>query len=243
MSRIRSIKPEFPQSESMGNVSREARLAFILLWTLADDAGRLRGNSRMLASLLFPYDDDAPGLIDGWLAELEHENCIVRYRVADASYVEIVNWQQHQKIDRPSASKLPPSSDGSRVVAKAREPSSLDRKGRDQGEEGSGEVVASPSAPPAKPEARASRLPSEWTLPPDWQAWAEAERPDLDPTLEAERFRDFWVAKPGKDGRKLDWQATWRNWIRNARAGPKGFAPAPAFDREAVLAKVFNEAQ
>jgi hypothetical protein len=27
----------------------------------------------MLASLLFPYDDDAGSLIDGWLAELERE--------------------------------------------------------------------------------------------------------------------------------------------------------------------------
>ncbi|MCP4410168.1 MAG: YdaU family protein [Gammaproteobacteria bacterium] len=30
-------------------------------------------------------------------------------------------------------------------------------------------------------------------------------------------FRDYWMAKPGKDGVKLDWQATWRNWIRNSR--------------------------
>ena len=69
MARIRTIKPEFPHSESMGRVSREARLCFILLWTIADDAGRLRGNSRMLASLLYPYDDDAKKQYpDGWKA-------------------------------------------------------------------------------------------------------------------------------------------------------------------------------
>jgi hypothetical protein len=28
----------------------------------------------------------------------------------------------------------------------------------------------------------------------------------------AARFRDYWSAKPGKDGVKLDWSATWRNW-------------------------------
>ena len=27
-------------------------------------------------------------------------------------------------------------------------------------------------------------------------------------------FRDFWRAKPGKDGTKLDWSATWRVWCR-----------------------------
>lgn len=33
---------------------------------------------------------------------------------------------------------------------------------------------------------------------------------------EAMKFRDYWISKPGKDGTKLDWAATWRNWIRNA---------------------------
>ncbi len=70
MARIRTIKPEFPQSESMGAVSRDARLLFIMLFTLADDEGRLRGNSRMLASILFPYDSDAPKLTDKWVNEL-----------------------------------------------------------------------------------------------------------------------------------------------------------------------------
>jgi len=42
---------------------------------------------------------------------------------------------------------------------------------------------------------------------------------------EAERFRDYWIAKPGKDGVKLDWAATWRNWMRRF-ADEKGFAAA-----------------
>jgi len=107
MARIRSIKPEFPHSESMGRVSRDARLLFIMLWTLVDDSGVTRGNSRMLASLLFPYDDDAPSLIDGWLQELEQEECIVRYSAEGQSYLQICNWLNHQKIDKPTPSKLP----------------------------------------------------------------------------------------------------------------------------------------
>lgn len=107
MARIRTIKPEFPQSESMGNVSRDARLTFLQLWTIADDEGRLRGNSRMLASLLFPYDDDAPSLIDSWLLELENENCIIRFKYEGQSYIQICKWLIHQKIDKPSKSKIP----------------------------------------------------------------------------------------------------------------------------------------
>ena len=148
MARIRSIKPEFPHSESMGRVSRDARLTFIQLWTLADDSGRLRGNSRMLASLLFPYDDDSKDLMDGWLGELERENCIVRYSVDGTQYIQIHNWLTHQKIDKPSPSKIPPFDESSRIVAKTREMSSGDQgsgSGGDQGLEGKG---SSTSAPP-----------------------------------------------------------------------------------------------
>ena len=49
MARIRTIKPEFPQSESMGRVSRDARLLFVQLWCICDDHGRTRAASRMLA--------------------------------------------------------------------------------------------------------------------------------------------------------------------------------------------------
>src|SRR6202035_678860 len=111
MSRIRTIKPEFPQSETIGRLSRDARLLFVLLWTIADDAGRARAASRMLASLLYPYDDDAPSLIDGWLDDLEHHDCVRRYEVDGSRYLEIVNWLKHQKIDHPSASRLPPFSE------------------------------------------------------------------------------------------------------------------------------------
>lgn len=91
----------------MGRVSRDARLLFVELWTICDDSGRTRAASRMLASLLFPYDDDAPSLIDGWLGELERENCLSRYEVDGNTYLQIHNWLNHQKIDKPSASKIP----------------------------------------------------------------------------------------------------------------------------------------
>lgn len=119
MARIRTIKPEFPQSESMGKVSRDARLLFIELWTICDDSGITRAASRMLASLLFPYDDDAPGLIDGWLGELEGQGCISRYCVDGASYIKVQKWAEHQRIDKPSPSKFPPFPEASRTFPEA----------------------------------------------------------------------------------------------------------------------------
>lgn len=107
MARIRTIKPEIPHSESLGKLSRDARLTFILMWTIADDSGRLRGNSRMLASLLFPYDDDAIKKMDGWLADLAKQDCIIRYCIDGQSYIQICNWLIHQRIDKPTPSKIP----------------------------------------------------------------------------------------------------------------------------------------
>lgn len=126
MPRIRTIKPEFPQSETIGSLSRDSRLLFIQLWTIVDDSGRARAASRMLASLLYPYDDDAPSLIDGWLAELEEAECIQRYEICGSRYLEVVNWLKHQKIDKPSQSKIPPFDENSRIVANSREASATD---------------------------------------------------------------------------------------------------------------------
>jgi hypothetical protein len=85
----------------------------------------------MLASLLYPYDADAGKLMEGWLKELEDSYHIRRYAVDGHTYLEVLNWLNHQKIDRPSISKLPPFDESSRVLAK----SSVGRegKGRDQG--------------------------------------------------------------------------------------------------------------
>jgi len=151
MARIRTIKPEFPQSESMGRVSREARLCFILLWTVADDSGRLRGNSRMLASLLYPYDDDAGKHIEKWLTELTSEGCIARYEVDGMSYIQVLNWAKHQKIDKPSGAKFPAFDESSRELAKPREVSSGDQGPRTKegkGGEGTDSAVPQSATPP-----------------------------------------------------------------------------------------------
>lgn len=129
MARIRTIKPEFQNSQSMGRVSREARLTFILLWPQCDDAGRIRADSRMLASVLYPYDDDAKNMIDGWLSELEKEECITRYCVGRDEYLAITHWN-HQKIDHASPSRLPPPPEKKKTKStrKSREDDANDRE-------------------------------------------------------------------------------------------------------------------
>jgi hypothetical protein len=145
----------------MGRVSRDARLLFVLMWTLADDSGRLRGNSRILASLLFPYDDDAPIKISEWVDELAAENCITIYTIDQSTFIEIRKWLSHQKIDRPSPSKIPPPRESSRAFANPREGSAWDQdQDQDQGSRTKDQIlsVAAIAASPRKAERKKQAL-------------------------------------------------------------------------------------
>lgn len=63
---------------------------------------------------------------------------------------------------------------------------------------------------------KGSRLSIE-SLPKDWCDFCKAERPEIDPQRTFQQFRDYWIAKAGKDASKLDWLATWRWWVRNQK--------------------------
>jgi uncharacterized protein YdaU (DUF1376 family) len=69
---------------------------------------------------------------------------------------------------------------------------------------------------------RGTRLPEAWTLPTEWADEAYQYRTPNGEYLtaeevnhEADKFRDHWIAQGGSRGVKVDWRATWRNWIRN----------------------------
>lgn len=47
-------------------------------------------------------------------------------------------------------------------------------------------------------------------------AWARDRVPNVDGRVETEKFINYWQAKTGKDATKLDWVATWRNWMLTA---------------------------
>jgi hypothetical protein len=47
-------------------------------------------------------------------------------------------------------------------------------------------------------------------------AWARERVPTVDGRVETEKFVNYWRGKAGKDATKLDWPATWRNWMLNA---------------------------
>lgn len=90
------------------------------------------------------------------------------------------------------------------------------------------EPVIDPKIPPVSPQRekrlasetprRGTRLPNDWGLPGEWGRWAiqETGLPRERILMEAATFADYWQALPGAKAVKLDWEKTWRNWIRRA---------------------------
>jgi hypothetical protein len=97
--RIRTIKPELPEDEKLGECSRDARLLFILVWTICDDHGRFRAAPVYLRTRLFPYDMALPEDVDKWLGELAGIRRVKTYEVDGERYGQVVNWAKHQRVD------------------------------------------------------------------------------------------------------------------------------------------------
>lgn len=77
----------------------------------------------------------------------------------------------------------------------------------------------SPSAQPKK--SIGTRLPENFEMPDEWIRWAVNEKKELSYELiilESKKFIDYWHSAAGAKARKVDWLATWRNWIRGCRA-------------------------
>lgn len=64
----------------------------------------------------------------------------------------------------------------------------------------------------------ATRVPEDFIPSQQMRDWFAAEKLHhvVDVRTEHEKFMDYWRAEPGAKGRKLDWPATWRRWMRTA---------------------------
>jgi|tagenome__1003787_1003787.scaffolds.fasta_scaffold20485126_1 hypothetical protein len=66
----------------------------------------------------------------------------------------------------------------------------------------------------SSPVNRGERLSPDWQPSMDCVTFASARGlPAGKIDSEAEKFRNYWIAKSGQGATKLDWEATWRNWI------------------------------
>lgn len=152
-------------------------------------------------------DDDKPSLVEvekGWLihdyAEHQDTKADIEARVARNK----ANGQKGGLAKSKQVAKQPASESVSENVA---------------------ETETETHNPTAKavgrPRKRGTRLPDNW-IPSEFTIAAmRSECPTVDHKAEHRKFLDYWTAKSGKDATKLDWDATWRNWIRRAAENPR----------------------
>lgn len=89
----------------------------------------------------------------------------------------------------------------------------------------------------------ATRIPDDFSLTEDRRAVAAAERIDADRTFA--KFCDHWRAASGQNSRKVDWDATWRNWCRREADNHRPQNGSPKFEtaEERIKRKFLEGAQ
>ena len=100
------------------------------------------------------------------------------------------------------------------------------------------------TAPRGADKARGTRLPDGW-MPEgsDWELALDLCNGDAGAVDELDRFLDYWRAVPGAKGRKADWPATWRNWVRRASQTPSRKANDRPHNDAKLAAKNANYAR
>lgn len=92
--------------------------------------------------------------------------------------------------------------------------------------------------------SRGARIDPDWSPSLAERQFAKQEGlSELETNREAVRFRDYWKGRAGSGGIKLDWTATWQNWIRTS-AEKLGKIPQGSADTSAnpqFLAKSGSE--
>lgn len=235
MARIRSIHPGLFTDEDYMSLTPYAMAAWPGMWVEADDNGVFEWKPLTLKARLLPC---APVDMVQIIGEYEACGMVRRFDVEGKTYGAIRNFRKFQRPEKPKSWHPLPDDMRSHVGLSEhhRQPipdqSPTAPRKSPQMEDGGGKVEkelsdasASERAREAKPapvfvpmpanDPRGSRLSRDWQLPDDWREWAE--HLGMPPPLianEADKFRDFWIGKPGAAGRKSDWAGTWRNWCR-----------------------------
>ena len=108
MARIRTIKPEFWQDEDLAALDAETRLLAIGLLNHSDDEGYFKAHPALINAVVFPFSETSVN-IHGMLMQLSNVGYLRLFEGVDGKkYGEVVGFTKHQKVNRPSPSKIKP---------------------------------------------------------------------------------------------------------------------------------------
>lgn len=234
MARIRTISPEQWTDDRFVQMSAFARLLTIAIRNDCDDNGVFEWNPLKIKMRLFPADNVE---IEALLAEMVSHNFVFRYESDGKAFGLLRNFSKYQRPKKPTFWHPVPARCPTGYALHARSSAPVANQSPTSGElppsvsvsvtvdrsgdrRTGGEAEASSSLKQAN---RGARLLADWKPSPEDRAYAVSLGLTNVDRIAAD-FRDYWRAKPGKDGVKLDWPATWRTWCRR-EADRRGAKP------------------
>lgn len=117
MAKTRMLKPDLRTSEKVASWPVPMRYFWALLWGYVDDHGKGRDNPLLIKADTFPLDEDITGeVVDRWLWGLAEAGVVVRFTYDGTDYVQVTNWDEHQKPQHPTKDILPEWSAAGAVV-------------------------------------------------------------------------------------------------------------------------------
>jgi hypothetical protein len=109
MARKRMISPELLTSIPVASMPINTRYAFVALWMYLDDAGRGKDHPDLIRAHTWPLDPVYNSRkVKTDLDRMEERGLICRYNVDGSSFLHSPSWVEHQSINRPTTSRIPP---------------------------------------------------------------------------------------------------------------------------------------
>lgn len=100
------MKPEFWTHPLLSKLQDHSRLMAIGVLNLADDEGYFRAESALVRAALRPFDDGTEKTTEA-LRELSSIGYVTVFHHAEGGVIgKVINFRKHQKINKPSPSKL-----------------------------------------------------------------------------------------------------------------------------------------
>ncbi|GAA1765945.1 hypothetical protein [Streptomonospora arabica] len=233
MPRIRSIKPDFFKSLTIGNLSETARLTFIGLWCYADDNGVAVDDARLIRSEVWPLDE-APEILQRIrddLCEIEKAGLIVRYSYGGKPLLAMNSWYEHQKVSHPKEPRFPRPEDTPQDEQPPPDLRSREPRG-DSGNppEGSGEAPEDSGGSRSRARGRAFPAPSSMLPAPGVGGAGGGDDNPSPQEPPKPTFDDFWSVYPRRVG-KTEARKAWGKALKRG-ADPEHIVEAARIYRD-----------
>lgn len=139
------------------------------------------------------------------LTRLKSTNELTIKTTSKYSIITITNWHLYQESDQQEANERPTNDQQTTTSKNIRNKEYKENKNI---------IFTSPRK--SADTKKGSRLPEDWKCQDTLGEWAMDQGLSREEVItEIHKFRDYWTAKAGKGAIKLNWDSTFRNWIRN----------------------------